>query len=329
LHIFVGVGLQASVLGASGFSGGEVLRILAGHPAIAVELAAARSRSGESLAEVHPHLAGTAPSELCSIEEAIAAEVDVCFACLPPGHLKAAPEPRARVVVDLSSDFRDDRSGRWVPGLSELARSALVSATRIANPGCYPTAALLSLVPFARAGVIEGPVLIDAISGISGAGRASQDGLGFAVASASVSAYGSVEHRHVPEIERGLAAWAGLSARVSFTPHLAPFARGLLTTARAPLTTDLTDAEALELLRAAYGGESFVRVLPGWPATKPVCGTNHAHVSARVDGRNRLLICSAAIDNLGKGAAGQAVQNANLALGLEETVGLTAWGVWP
>jgi N-acetyl-gamma-glutamyl-phosphate reductase len=188
---------------------------------------------------------------------------------------------------------------------------------------------LLSLVPFVRAGLIEGPVVVDALSGTSGAGRKMQDHLLHSSIDGNVSAYGTVEHRHVPEMERGLAAFGGSDVTVSFTPHLVPMSRGLLVTARAKLARDIDDDDALGVLQDAYSMEPFVRASTEWPATKSVYGTNNALVSARVDARAGFLVCSAAIDNLGKGAAGQAIQNANLALGLEETTGLEASGVWP
>jgi N-acetyl-gamma-glutamyl-phosphate reductase len=279
------------------------------------------------VAEVLPHLRGLLDLDLTPLDQVLGTG-DVCFSCLPHGSLPDYLDAiDAGVVVDLGDDFRGEPS--WLYGLPELDRSRHPSARRIANPGCYPTAALLCLVPFARAGAISGPVVIDALSGVSGAGRAPQDHLLFANATGGASAYGSVAHRHVPEIERGLAAFGGLDTTVSFTPHLVPMARGLLVTARAQLAGDLTDDTAMDVLRGAYASEPFVHVTNEWPSTKPVVGTNNAHVSARVDARAGYLVCSAAIDNLGKGAAGQAVQNANLALGLDETAGLEGVAVWP
>lgn len=171
--------------------------------------------------------------------------------------------------------------------------------------------------------------MIDAMSGVSGAGRKSEDHLSFSAMDGDMSAYGSIEHRHVPEIERALARFGNLEATVSFTPHLVPLVRGLLVTARAQLTTELDDTSALGILHDAFDAERFVRVVDGWPSTKPVAGSNGCHVSAHVDARNGWLIASAAIDNLGKGAAGQAIQNANLCLGLDESTGLSTAGVWP
>jgi N-acetyl-gamma-glutamyl-phosphate reductase len=245
---------------------------------------------------------------------------------LPSGELESLGPIRAGTVVDLSDEHRGDEE--WTYGLTEFARGSL-PAPRVANPGCYPTAALLSLVPFARAGAIEAPVIVDAMSGVSGAGRKAEDRFLFANLSGDVTAYGDAFHRHVPEIERGLAVLGGLEATVSFTPHLIPIPRGLVTTARARLRYPLDDAGAVAVLRDAYEGERFVRVIEQWPAAKSVAGSNGAVVSARVDRRGGWLIASAAIDNLGKGASGQALQNANLCLGFDETAGLSAAGVWP
>ena len=320
---------SAVVLGASGYAGGELVRLLAAHPALEPVAASGEASAGAPLDAVQPQLTGACSLRLDTTADAAAAPADVCFSCLPSGglgpHLDRVTAP---VVIDLADDFRHQPG--WAYGLSELARAEVAGANRISNPGCYPTAALVCLVPFARAGVIEGPVVIDALSGVSGAGRRALEHLSFGAASANATAYGTTEHRHISEIERGLQIHSGLSLTVSFTPHLVPLARGLLVTARAPLTTTaLDDERALEVLRDAYAHEPFVHVLAGWPSTKPLTGSNHAHVSARVDRRSGLLVCSAALDNLGKGAAGQALQNANLALGLGETLGLESLGVWP
>jgi N-acetyl-gamma-glutamyl-phosphate reductase len=323
------MGYRAAVLGASGYAGGEVLRLLFGHPSLEVIAASGDRRAGMEAAEIHPHLWGIAGPTLCAAGDALSSGADVCFSCLPSGQLRdRIGDLDAGVVIDLSDDFRAPETD-WIYGLTEMVRGALRSRTRIANPGCYPTAALLCLVPFARAGIIAGPIIIDALSGVSGAGRRAEDRLLFAGMTANAAAYGTTEHRHIPEIEDGLAAFAGTELTVSFTPHLVPMARGLLVTARAPLTHALSDHEALGILIETYAGEPFISVVPEWPATKSVVGSNRAHVSARVDARNELLVCSATIDNLGKGAAGQALQNANVVLGLDETEGVGALGVWP
>ncbi|MPZ69288.1 MAG: N-acetyl-gamma-glutamyl-phosphate reductase [Actinobacteria bacterium] len=319
------MGLEVGVLGASGYSGGELLRLLAAHPALSLGPVAADRARSSSVRLAHPHLG--AGGTFASPDQAVAAEVDVLFSCLPSGALEELGEPAAHLVVDLSDDHRADDG--WLYGLTEYVRDHLSGATRIANPGCYPTASLLCLVPFAAAGLIEAPVVIDAISGTSGAGRKTDDAYSLASLSGSIKAYGTTSHRHVPEIERGLASFGGLETAVSFTPHLAPMPRGLLVTARANLAGELDDVGALEVLHDAYAGEQYIEVIEEWPETKAVSGSNRAIVSARVDARTGFLICSCAIDNLGKGAAGQALQNANMALGLEESLGLSAVGMWP
>jgi N-acetyl-gamma-glutamyl-phosphate reductase len=322
------MGATATVLGASGYAGGELLRLLAHHPVLTVAGIGAHSRSGEPVGDALPHVAGVMKGTFGASGEVAAVEADVCFSCLPSGELAPLLEDlRAEVVVDFSDEHRADPG--WVYGLPELNRAALPGATRIANPGCYPTATLLCLVPFAAAGVIAGPIVVDALSGSSGAGRTSAPHLMLAELAGNATAYGSTEHRHVPEMERGMRAFAGLDATVSFTPHLIPTARGLLVTARAPLAVELDDGGARAILHDAYDAEPFVDVLDGWPGTKALSGSNSAHVSARVDARSGYLVASAAIDNLGKGAAGQAIQNVNAVLGIDETTGISALGVWP
>lgn len=321
------MGTSATVLGASGYTGGELLRLLARHPAIAVVGVAGGSRAGERLDEVHPHLTGVADLALGPLEDALAG-ADVCFACLPhgvlPDHLEKID---CDLLVDLAEDFRGDEA--WVYGLPELDRSGLPGASRVANPGCYPTASLLALVPFARAGWIDGPVIVDALSGVSGAGRSPRDELLFSTLDGGAAAYGTVGHRHVAEIERGLSTFGSVTTTVSFTPHLVPMARGLLVTARFAAAGSTSDEDALDVLHQVYDSQHFVHATADWPTTKAVTGTNRALVSARFDARTGYVICSCAIDNLGKGAAGQALQNANLALGLEESTGLEAIAAWP
>ncbi len=316
-----------AVLGASGYSGGELLRLATEHPGLHVAAVSGDSTQGQHLSAVHPHLAGKLDLDLAGAQEVAGADVDVLFSCLPSGVLGDLLDGvGARFVIDLSDEHRG--SADWAYGLTEFASDALPSP-RVANPGCYPTAVLLALLPFASAGLIEGPVIVDAMSGVSGAGRAATDRFLFSNLHADVSAYGTTEHRHVPEMERGLSVLGGLDAQVSFTPHLVPIARGLLATIRAPLVGELDDVEATDVLRRAYKEAHFVTVVEEWPAVKAVAGSNAAHVHARVDKRNGLLIAAGAIDNLGKGAAGQAIQNANLCLGFPEDAGLTSIGVWP
>ena len=322
------MGLQAGILGASGYAGGELIRLLTTHPAISLAAAGAYGQVGTPIGEVNPNLHHGGAGAFVSIEEALETTADVWFSCMPSGAI--APftgRMDTSLLIDLSDDHRS--SPGWVYGLTEHARDAVSGASRIANPGCYPTASLLGLVPFVHAGAIGGPIAIDAMSGVSGAGKGLDDSKSFAALHGGVGAYGPTEHRHVREIERGLEVFGGSQLTVSFTPHLVPMVRGLLVTARAPLNSAIDDDDAIAILEDAYATENFVTVTRSWPATKAVAGTNDALVSARVDQRTGLLVVSAAIDNLGKGAAGQALQNANVALGLDESLGLEQVAVWP
>jgi N-acetyl-gamma-glutamyl-phosphate reductase len=320
------MGVSVAVVGASGYAGGELLRLLALHPTFELGAAAAGRWHGREIVEALPQLAGLISGTFVSAEEALGAGVDVCFCCLPSGSGDAA-EAAAGIVVDLSDTHRGDPG--WVYGLAEFDRESIETATRIANPGCYPTAVQLALVPFVRAGVVDGGAIVDAISGVSGAGRKDEDRLLFANLDGDIGAYGTVEHRHVPEMEAGLQRAGGREVQVSFTPHLAPLSRGLVATCRMRTATDIDDDGALAILQDAYADQPFVTPVDGWVSPKPLAGTNRATVSAHVDARTGWLIASAALDNLGKGAAGQAIQNANLAMGLPETAGLEAIGVWP
>ncbi len=308
------------VLGATGFTGAEVTRLLSQHPAFDL---VALSRGTSSAADRRlPHVDHV---DLVDLDAALDVEADVCFSCLPGD--AALPQPRAEIIVDLSDRHRGDPG--WTYGLTEWVRPHLSGCRAIANPGCYPTAVALCLLPFAKHDLVHGDIVVDALSGYSGAGRQPADHLLLAVGAGDAAAYGTPEHRHVGEIERALKALGGLDAAVSFTPHLVPMGRGLLVTVRARVSRELADDEALEVLHDAYGAEPFVRVTHDWPRTKATHGSNSALVSARVDQRTGWLIASAALDNLGKGAAGQAVQNANLATGIEEVAGLARFGVWP
>jgi N-acetyl-gamma-glutamyl-phosphate reductase len=320
------MGASVAVIGASGYAGGELLRLVAGHPSFELVAASAGRREGADVAGVLPQLAGVVSGTFVSTADALEASVDVTFCCLPSGSPEAS-SAAGEIVGDLSDTYRADPG--WVYGSPELDRESIRGARRIANPGCYPTAVQLALVPFVRSGVVDGGAVVDAISGVSGAGRKDEDRLLFSNLHGDFGAYGSVMHRHVPEMERGLARYGGSEVGVSFTPHLAPIARGLVATCRMRLAGELSDEAAREILEAAYRDEPFVSVVEGWPTPKPVAGTNRVHVSAHVDERAGWLIASAALDNLGKGAAGQAIQNANLASDLPEAMGLDALGVWP
>lgn len=341
---------RVGVLGASGYTGAELLRYLARHPALELVWATADRNAGRTLGEVFGHLDRYRDLRLAPTDPADAPELDAVFLAVPHGEaaeIGAHFRSRGTRVVDLSADWRlrdpltyeswygwdhphPDHLAEWVYGLPEVYREAIADASGVANPGCYPTAALLPLVPLLRGGTVEPHgMVVDAASGVSGAGRRLEPDFLFSELDASYRAYGVGRHRHTPEIEQELEAAAHVPVHVTFTPHLVPMARGLLATCYARLVGDLADAR--HALESAYKGESFVRVLPEGlqPATKHVSGSNHALIALASDARTGTAVVTCAIDNLGKGAAGQAVQNANLMLGLPETSGLEGGGVYP
>jgi N-acetyl-gamma-glutamyl-phosphate reductase len=354
------MGARVAVAGASGYAGGELLRLLAGHPDLELAAVTAGSSAGKTLGQLHPSLAGApalAQLQLQPHEPAALAGCDLVFLALPAGESGPAALglPDHVKVVDLGPDFRladeaawrrhysTPHQGRWVTGLPELpgSRPVISAASRVAAPGCYATAAMLALVPLVAAGLADpADVVIVAASGTSGAGRSPRTDLLASEVMGSVSAYAVAAHRHAPEIEQALAEHRpastgppdGPAVSVSFTPVLAPMPRGILATCTARLTSARTGtAELHAALTRAYQGEPFVTVLPpgSWPATASVAGSNGAHLQVVADERSGRVVVVAAIDNLGKGAAGQAVQDANLMLGLPETAGLTAIGVTP
>ena len=342
-------GRTAGVLGASGYAGAELLRLLARHPDLEVTWATGDSTAHQAVAARYPGLTA-AYGELTfrSLEEGLEKGADVLFLALPHGRAAAlGPRvlDRAGVVVDLSADFRlrdpaaypvwygaehphPEELGAWPYGLPELYREELRGAAKVAVPGCYPTAALLALAPLLAAGLIEPEgIVVDAKSGITGAGRSLKDAYLFAQVNESVTPYGVGSHRHTPEIEQELARAAGRPLAISFTPHLVPLSRGLLATCYATLAPGAGDEELAACYQEAYGDEPFIDLVgPGtpasWPATRAVATTNRAQVAAVADRRSGRAVAAAAIDNLVKGAAGQALQCANLVLGLPETTGL-------
>jgi N-acetyl-gamma-glutamyl-phosphate reductase len=338
---------NVGVLGASGYAGAELLRLLARHPDLDVAWAAGDQAAGQPLVSRYPGLrAAYGELAFCSVEEGLEKGADVLFCALPHGRAaELAPRALAAagLVVDLSADFRlrdpgaypawygaehpfPDQLGTWPYGLPELHREELRGATRVAVPGCYPTAALLALAPLVAAGLVAADgIVVDAKSGLSGAGRSLTDGNLFVQANENVAPYKVGSHRHTPEIEQELALAAGAPVTVTFSPHLVPASRGLLATCYATLAPSAGDQELAACYAAAYGAEPFVDLLDpvtGWPATRAVATTNRVQVAATADRRTGRVVAAAAIDNLVKGAAGQAVQCANLAIGLPETAGL-------
>jgi N-acetyl-gamma-glutamyl-phosphate reductase len=337
--------IRFALLGASGFVGGELLRLCAGHPFLRPSALFADSHAGASLQSVHPHLAlGYPGRRLERFAPAALGGVDLVFAALPHGLSQAiAPDIIARdlPLVDLGADFRlrdpldyerwygethnaPHLLDRFVYGLPELNREAIRRSRAVAAPGCYPTAAILALKPLVDAGLIDpGTILVDAVSGVSGAGRVAKEGTAFNTVAESFAAYGLLNHRHTAEMQ------AVLGGEILFTPHLAPMNRGILATCYGSASREMDGAEPLDALRAAYDAEPFVHVVDAPPATKWTLGSNAVQVTARYDPRTRRVVAIAALDNLVKGAAGQMIQCANLMLGLEETAGLPACGVYP
>jgi N-acetyl-gamma-glutamyl-phosphate reductase len=356
------MGARVAVAGASGYAGGELLRLLAAHPDLELVTVTAGASAGQPLGQLHPQLAGApglADLIVRAHEPAALSGCDLVFLALPAGESgrTAAGLPDGAKVVDLGPDFRlsdpavwgrhyrGPHAGRWVTGLPELpgARPAIGSANRVAAPGCYATAAILALAPLVATGLADpADIVVVAASGTSGAGRSPRPDLLASEVMGSVSAYQVAgTHRHTPEIEQALAETLAATGRdagdppavsVSFTPVLAPMPRGILAVCTAKLTSAATTtADLRAAVAGAYHGEPFVTLLPAgsWPATASVAGSNGVHLQAAADSQAGRAVVVAAIDNLGKGAAGQAVQDGNLMLGLPETAGLTAIGVAP
>jgi N-acetyl-gamma-glutamyl-phosphate reductase len=343
------MGLTAAVAGASGYAGGELLRLLAGHPDLDIGPLTADRSAGQPVSTVAPHVPGLADRVLDPTDPALLATADIVFLAMPHGESAAiaAALPPGVPVVDLGADHRlaDDAAwerfystpyaGQWTYGLPELAgaRAEIAASTRVAAPGCYPTATILGLAPLLAAGLVEPTdIVVVAASGTSGAGRSLRTDLMSAEVMGALSAYKAAgAHQHTPEIEQGLGLAAGTPVRVSFTPVLAPMPRGILATSTARIRPGVGAADVRAALEAGYADEPFITVLPAgqWPHTGAVLGANTAHIAAGVDEHAGRAVVVTAIDNLTKGAAGQGVQCANLMLGLPETAGLPTAGVAP
>nr|WP_264674231.1 N-acetyl-gamma-glutamyl-phosphate reductase [Nocardioides lijunqiniae] len=337
-----------AVAGASGYAGGEVLRLLLGHPEARIGALTAGSNAGELLGPLQPHLVPLADRVLAPTDLDTLGGHDVVFLALPHGQSGeiAAQLPESTVVIDCGADFRlqdagewerfygGTHAGTWPYGLPELPgqREVLASATRIAVPGCYPTVSTLTLAPALAAGLVEPDVVVVAASGTSGAGKAAKPHLLGSEIMGNASAYGvGGGHRHTPEITQNLTPLADGPVRVSFTPLLVPMPRGILATCSAPLRGEVSAEQAHAAYVAAYADEPFVHVLPAgqWPQTKSVVGSNAVHVQVTVDPVAGRLVAVGAVDNLAKGTGGAAVQCMNLALGLDESLGLTTVGIAP
>ena len=338
----------AAVAGASGYAGGEVLRLLLGHPDVEIGALTGGSNAGEKLGVLQPHLVPLADRVLEPTTPETLGGHDVVFLGLPHGQSAEIANALGDdvVVIDCGADFRltdpaawerfygGTHAGAWPYGLPELPgrRDELAGARRIAVPGCYPTVSTLTSAPAVAAGVVEPDIVVVAASGTSGAGKSAKPHLLGSEVMGNASAYGvGGVHRHTPEIVQNLSALVGGDVSVSFTPLLVPMPRGILATVSAKLSGPLTADEAYDVYAKAYADEPFVHVLPQgqWPQTKSVVGSNAVHVQVTVDEAAGRLVAVGAVDNLAKGTGGAAVQCMNLALGLDETAGLTTVGLAP
>ena len=345
--------LNVAVAGATGYAGGEILRLLLRHPAyesgaLTIGALTGNSNAGQRVGELMPHLPELADRVIEQTTPEVLAGHDVVFLGLPHGFSaeigKALPDET--VVIDCAADFRlrdaaawqhyygSEHAGSWPYGIPEMPghREALRGATRIAVPGCFPTGATLAALPAVAAGVCEPDLRVVAITGVSGAGKKASVGMLGAETMGSLKAYKTAgTHRHTPEIMQNIAEVTDAPVNVSFTPVLAPLPRGILTTVVAPLAQGVDAAAVRAAYESAYAGEAFVTLLPAGqqPQTQHVVGSNMCHVQVEVDESAKKLVVTSAIDNLTKGTGGGAVQCMNLALGLEETAGLSRAGVAP
>lgn len=337
--------IKVGIMGATGYAGQELLRLLLGHPRADIAYLGSASHAGRRMSDLYPGYFATALPRLSPADPALAGDCDVVFTALPHG---AADDAAAALlslgvrVIDLSADYRYADAGvyqAWynrahnhpallqeaVYGLTELNAHQVPGARLVANPGCYPTCAILGLLPLVRQGLIDtGSIVIDAKSGATGAGRGLSQGLHFCEAQANLKAYGIATHRHTSEIEVQLSAAAGQPIAVSFTPHLLPVKRGILATCYAKLAAGATAGQLVDLYRDTYRGAPFVRVMDAGatPEFKHVVGSNLAAIGLVVDERLGRAIVVSCIDNLIKGAAGQAVENMNLMFGWDQAAGL-------
>ncbi len=343
--------IRVAILGASGYTGAELLRLLVRHPDVEIRVLTADRKAGGTIDDVFPHLGGLGLPRLVSIADVKWDGIDLVFCALPHGTTQEviAALPAHLKVIDLSADFRlhdlptyaqwyghehraPDLQKGAVYGLTEFARDAIKQARLVANPGCYPTSAQLPLIPLMQAGAIDSDdIVIDAKSGVSGAGRAAKEGSLYAEVTEGVHAYGVASHRHAPEIEQELSKTAGRPIVVNFTPHLMPMSRGMLSSLYLRLANGATPESVHATLAQRFASEPFVRVLPfgQTPQTRHVRGSNLAVLGVVADRLKGRVMVFSALDNLVKGAAGQAVQNMNVQFGLDETKALEQAPMFP
>lgn len=340
----------AAVLGATGYAGIELVRILSNHPEVEIKMLVSHSFVGKKISEVYQNFRGVLDMECEELDVDNAASCDIVFTALPHGASKEVIpqlyEKGAR-IIDLSGDFRYDDANvyaQWygqehsspelleksVYGLCELHRDKIKNTRLVGNPGCYTTCSILGLAPLLANGIVhKDNIIIDAKSGVTGAGRSSALDYSFCECTENAKAYKIGTHRHTSEIEQELSKLAGEEIMVSFTPHLIPQKRGILSTMYANLKKDVSTPELIDLYKKYYDGEYFVRIYEtGLPETNHVAGSNFVDIGLVVDKRLGRVVVSAAIDNIGKGAAGQAVQNMNIMLGLDEKTGLCSAGFY-
>ena len=344
--------VKIGIAGASGYTGLELIRLLAGHPEAELTVLTSETFQGQNIAEVFPSLNGVVDLKLRPLDNSITQDCSVLFLALP--HIAAMDKLPVYLqsdckTIDLSADYRlkdpKDYSDWYsvthkhpelleqaVYGLPELHRQAIQTARFIANPGCYPTSVILALAPLLKTGWVDlSSIISDSKSGVSGAGRKPSLSTHYAEVNEGISPYGLAGHRHTPEMEQELSALAGKPVRLTFSPHLVPMTRGMLSTIYINLNEPISDEKLVEHYRSFYKDEYFVRVLnPGkFASSQHVMSSNFCDIGLKVDSRNQRLIITSALDNLIKGASGQAIQNMNIMLGLDEKMGLTARATFP
>jgi N-acetyl-gamma-glutamyl-phosphate reductase len=322
--------IRVGIVGVSGYGGGEALRLCATHPSFGVAYVAGEGSAGQRLVERFPGIGKLGDLVIQKWDPANLPDLDVLFASLPTGESQAGLKavPARTKVIDIGGDHRAAEG--WTYGLADVWPERIKGQTRIANPGCYPAASLAALAPLVANKMIDpAHIIIDAKSGVSGAGRGGGSTFGFAEVNEDVAAYGLLKHAHVPEMTATLSTLGGAPASITFTPHLIPMTRGILATCYGRGTGRLSSEDCIAAARKFYEGRPFVRVTEKPPHSKWALGTNLAFVSYAADPERGTVIALGAIDNLGKGAAGQAIQNANLVMGLPETTGLEGTPLWP
>ena len=344
--------MKASIIGASGYAGEELIRLLHGHPQVEITYMTSERHTGKSISSLYPHLMNIYDSELDSMENVrhIAENSDVIFIALPHGHAMKIAQSVSDLpvrIIDLGADYRftdtaiyeewyhvkhTDPNADRAYGLAELYRAQVKQARIIGNAGCHTTASILALAPLVKTHLVRvDSILVDAVSGVSGAGRSPKESTHYPEFYDSFTAYGAVAHRHTPEIEQALCDMGGTPVTINFTPHLAPISRGILATCYADLREDVAPEQVDAAFEELYAGEFFIRLRGrgAYPATKYVRGTNYCDIAWHIDPRTHRVIVFSAIDNLVKGAAGQAIQNMNIAFGLSERMGLDLVPMYP